>query len=219
MTSSKAHDKGQKFADRGNPVLSHDAVKLLKTQDAGYLKTMAQQTRKLREKLEQEYILHDDDEEEEVLNGAQGKPSNRHLIFVDTAQEQKQSHARRVFEARGAIIDPANEFSGIEQGNSREPGDETETESRELQAHCQPETYGIDGDVIKDSVVVRERSFRKQRKRAHEARMSRLKLLKLREKNLVAAEQELKLQRAKMSNNVGGVDRAGVRWKIRERKK
>lgn len=64
-----------------------------------------------------------------------------------------------------------------------------------------------------------ERRLQKLRKRAQEGRLSRLKLLKIREKELLAAERELELQRARMSNSIGGVTKAGFKWKVRERKK
>lgn len=64
-----------------------------------------------------------------------------------------------------------------------------------------------------------ERRLQKLRKRAQEGRLSRLKLLKTREKELLVAERELELQRAKLSNSIGGVSKAGFRWKVRERKK
>lgn len=84
MIRARAHDKGQKVADRGNPVLSHDAVKLLKTQDAGYLKTIAQTTRKKRERLEEEILV------QEGLKGLKGQQDGRkHLIFVESKEEQK----------------------------------------------------------------------------------------------------------------------------------
>lgn len=83
MSRAKAHDKGQKVADRGNPVLSHDAVKLLKTQDAGYLKTMAQATRKKRERLEEEILV------QEGVKGLEGQDGRRHVVFVESREEQK----------------------------------------------------------------------------------------------------------------------------------
>lgn len=64
-----------------------------------------------------------------------------------------------------------------------------------------------------------ERRLQKLRKRAQEGRLSRLKLLKRREKELLVAERGLELQRAKLSNSIGGVTKAGFRWKVRERKK
>lgn len=83
MIRARAHDKGQKVADRGNPVLSHDAVKLLKTQDAGYLKTMAQATRKKRERLEEEILV------QEGVQGLGGQDGRRHVVFVESREEQK----------------------------------------------------------------------------------------------------------------------------------
>lgn len=217
MAKSKAHDKGQKLADRGNPVLSHDAVKLLKTQDAGYLKTMAQQTRKTRERLEQEFIIPDGRDDEEVLDGQSGKTRNRHLLFVDTVQEQKGFQERRVSGSQSAGLDLVDDFSGKERDNSQKV--ENGTDLRQSQTQHHREMPGSDGDIIKDSAILRDRALRKKRRRAQESRTSRLKLLKLREKDLLAAEKELELQRAKMSNGVGGINKAGVRWKIRERKK
>lgn len=35
----------------------------------------------------------------------------------------------------------------------------------------------------------------------------------------MVAERELELQRAKLSNSIGGVTKAGFKWKVRERKK
>lgn len=76
------------------------------------------------------------------------------------------------------------------------------------------------GNQKKDlSTLKIERRLRKLRKRAQEGRLSRLKLLKTREKELLVAERELELQRAKLSNSIGGVSKAGFKWRVRERKK
>lgn len=83
MSRARAHDKGQKVANRGNPVLSHDAVKLLKTQDAGYLKTMAQATRKKRERLEEEILA------QEGVKGLGRQDGRRKVVFVESREEQK----------------------------------------------------------------------------------------------------------------------------------
>ena len=63
------------------------------------------------------------------------------------------------------------------------------------------------------------KSLQRHRKRGIEGCQSRLKALGVKEKTLVTAERELDHQRARMSNSVGGVNRAGIRWKIRERKR
>jgi U3 small nucleolar RNA-associated protein 11 len=63
------------------------------------------------------------------------------------------------------------------------------------------------------------RKFRKDRERAQERMVTKLQAIKKRERELVAAEAELELQRAKINNTVGGVNKDGVKFKIRERKR
>lgn len=63
------------------------------------------------------------------------------------------------------------------------------------------------------------RKFRKDRERAQSRTESKLQAAKKRERELAAAEEELDAQRAKMNNTVGGVNKNGVKFKIRERKR
>ena len=63
------------------------------------------------------------------------------------------------------------------------------------------------------------RTARRRRKRLGELRAAKLEALKKRQKEIVAAAEQLELQRARMSRTVGGVNKDGVKWKIRERKK
>ena len=84
MLSSKSKD-GKKIVDRGNPVLSQDAVKLLKTQDSGYLRTMIQKTRKALERLEQEFVLWEG-KGPEVLGQEVGERGGEHVVFADSRE-------------------------------------------------------------------------------------------------------------------------------------
>lgn len=226
MSRAKAHDKGQKLADRGNPVLSHDAVKLLKTQDAGYLKTMAQATRKKRERLEEEVLV------QEGVKGLEGQDGRRHVVFVESREEQKN-----VIETlKGSKAD-----DNVDDGRLSIPPRSRATKALEiicrLSRPCRADENHITGsendqsqrgqrrsDKVGNqkgdlSTLKNERRLRKLRKRAQEGRLSRLKQLKIREKELLTAERELELQRARMSNSIGGVNKAGFKWKVRERKK
>jgi Utp11 protein len=151
MMSSKTKD-GIRLGDRGNKALSHDVVLLLKTQDAGYLRTVLQQTRLERRRLENAVKLTSG------LQGASIEPSRK--VFVDSAEEQL------AYAAQGADV-------------------------------------GLDGSE--------DASAAEQEKR--------LEALITREKELVLAERELELQRGKMSNSVGGVNKKGVKFKARERKR
>lgn len=217
MISSKAHDRGQKLADRGNAVLSQDAVKLLKTQDAGYLKIMAQKTRKERERLEREFTIRDGGDAK-IPGGESGQIQNRHMYFVDTAEEQKQFNAKSSLGSKRTGYSLAYDLSRAEQDDLL--GTEEEMDSRPSQPRKFGKTFSSRRDPKEDALALRsDRALRKSRKRGEEARVSRLNLLKLRERELRVAEQELELQRAKMTNNIGGMNKTGVKWKPRERKK
>lgn len=225
MSRARAHNKGQKVADRGNPVLSHDAVKLLKTQDAGYLKTMAQATRKKRERLEEEILVQDGAKR---LGGQDG----RHLVFVESREEQKNViETLKGFKADddddGCRLSIPPRLRGIKapeiscEINCLHLADEIHITGSENGDQSPPDQQPDRTSNQKEdlSKLENERRLRKLRKRAQARRLSRLELLKAREKELLAAERELELQRAKMSNSVGGVNKAGFKWKVRERKK
>ena len=217
MISSKTHDHGQKLTDRGNAVLSQNALKLWKTQDACFLKTMIQKTRKARERLEQEFTIGGG-KDVGLTGGEYGQVQNRHMCFVDTVEEQKQFNTKDVPGTKRAEFSPAFDLSRVEQDDLlevREEIDNGPSQPRKLR-----KTSSFHRDLKKDDLALRNNKFlRKLRKRGKEARASRLNLLKLRERELLAAEKEIGLQRAKMNHTVGGMNKTGVKWKPRERKK
>lgn len=210
MLNSKTDRYGRKLQDRGNATLSQDAVKLLKTQDAGYLKTVIQQTRSTREKVEQSFQLSIG-EGVHVPGGGDEGTSGEHVLFASSLQEQQ---------LLGSAQREKDSVSSAEHGSR--------------QAHQLYKDHG--GHQFKDlasidsrraarakeqimRVVKEERAARKLRKRQREGQESRLKALKTREKELLATEQQLGHERARMSNSVGGINKAGVKWKVRERKR
>ena len=216
MYSSKTHDKGQKLADRGNVVLSHDAAKLLKTQDAGYLKTMAQQTRRARERLEKGIVMREGRGVE--VRGSVSREEREHVIYVESKEEQKafvperksmdpKSKSKASQTEAGAMVGDG-QTGHLEETDDEEAGDIT--------APAQKTRRALEAEA---TALKQARILRKQRKRDQDAQTSRLRALKSREKDLLAAERELELQRAKMSNSIGGVNKAGVKFKIRERKR
>ncbi len=215
MYSGQTHDKGQKLASRGNEVLSQEAAQLLKTQDAGYLRTIAQQTRRMREKLEKGYVLGEGKGVEVRGGGSRGK--GQHTVFVKDKEEQKG------YDPDTRVVEPGplSKASQTDHGplvNSEGVGgastdDEEVVETTVLAAKSRRVREA-------EAATLRQaRILRKQRKREQETQLSRLKALKAREKEVLAAEQELGLQRAKMSNSIGGTNKAGVKFKIRERKR
>ena len=211
MISSKTYDKGQKLSDRGNPKLSQDAVKLLKTQDMGYLRTMTQRTRRARERLEQDHVLLGG-VDTNMLNRGTGRKYNRYMLFVETKQQQDLLGSQDTNERKKV-------YSNLSLNQLRASTDENEDKEQTRSSHTD-KVLSAHHDNNKEHLSLRnDQILRKQRKRSQEVRESRLRLLKLKEGQLLAAAQELELQRARSSNSIGGTTRAGVKWKIRERKK
>lgn len=210
MLSSQSR-KGRKLADRQNPVLSQDVVKLLKTQDAGYVNVMLQKTKRARVRLEQEFVLSEG-RGAEVLGALSSQEKGSHTVFVNSREEQNlynpsgdvpfrpdSTTRKSVFSSMNEEENDSNEkpflHSPIEAPKSRRPAERQEP------------------------ALKQEKALRKQQRKEQNARRSKLAALSAREKDLIQAENELDLQRAKMSNSVGGTTKSGLKWKVRERKK
>ena len=189
--------------------LSHDAVKLLKTQDAGYLRVVAGRGRKELRDLEEKIGL-------DTKQGAGKK-----IIFVDEDQDvsakdnsQSENHTTRdidMADTEQERVDPLVNFENTETSqagiNIEKPADtSSKPKSKKAVAAHRQALHDI-------------RVARKRRKRAAEIMGTKLELLKKRQKEIMAAAGELELQRAKMARTVGGVNKQGVKWKITERKR
>ena len=217
MMSSKTDKNGQRLADRGNKALSVDAVKLLKTQDAGYLRTMAQKTRRVREKLEQEFFLGAGSEGGKRVSTLKERSSTaraQHIVFVESREEQKDWDPKhRASNVQNTTLQQPIKESVLNDLDSNEGGNH---DRKAASKHKQKPK----SSVVQSALALKaERIARKQRKRDQEARKSKLEALKRRENDLVAAELELDIQRGKMSNSIGGTTKTGLKWKVRERKR
>jgi U3 small nucleolar RNA-associated protein 11 len=166
--------------------LSVDAVKLLKTQDRGYLGLVGGRVRRERERVERE------------VGGSEGWMGGEKVLFVEGREEQRSLVGR------------------LERGGDGEG--EGEVVEGDEQAETKMKKSGKEIEAMKQKVR-EERAARKRRNRVREARLVKLQALKKREKDVMAAERELEWQRARMANKVGGVNKNGVKWKIRERKR
>ncbi|MCJ1409041.1 hypothetical protein MMC19_003118 [Ptychographa xylographoides] len=206
MMSSKTDTAGRRVADRGNKALSMEAVKLLKTQDVGYVRTVLQKTRRARERLEEEFVLGGGEGEGvRILGRVDGSGAAEKVVFVGSREEQRAwdgMHDQRVDGKKGQE----------EMGND----DEMEV-AEDVQAKQKiPSKSRLEAQA---AVLNERRAVRKQHRREQETRRSKLEALKVRERDLMATEQEMEMQRARMSSSVGGVTKAGLKWKVRERKK
>lgn len=206
MLSSKTDRYGRRIQGRGNAALSHDAVKLLKTQDAGYLKTVIQQTRRIVEKVEQSFHLVNEEGVRVAGNGDEVK-SGQHIFFADSMEEQ-QARASALKKKDSSVEDDPEQSSH---------GGDTQKRRRVLTSMDPRRVARAKEEMLE--AMKQERAVRKLRKRQRAGQQSMLKALKAREKDLCAAEEQLDHARARMSHSVGGVNKAGVKWKIRERKR
>lgn len=159
--------------------MSLDVVKLLKTQDAGYLQTILQQTRREKEKVQKE------------------------LILATTGVDTPKTSNKKTFDEDGMEI---KEKVDVEMGNGDFAFSDSEDESSEDEA-------------AEEGLTKEQIQARRQKRNARDALQSRLQALGGREKDLTAALSTLESQRAKMSNTVGGTNKNGVKFKLRERKR
>ena len=175
----KVAKRGQDNSGGGGRVLSGDVVKLMKTQDVGYLRTVLQQTKREREKLE-----------EEVVGGEVG---------VDV--QLPASEGRRV------VFVDQDEILPVELVQSR-PAQDDESDS------WLSEEDDTDRDLPQEAGL----SLEAQRKRhTQDVKRRKLRALKHRERDLSSALQEVETQRATMNSSIGGVNKKGVKFKVRQR--
>lgn len=213
--------------------LSHEAIKLLKTQDAGYLRTVGERVRRQMEKLEEEVrlqdgmgqflgegdesgaaketkkaVVDDDDDfdfdfDDEEDGPAVVKPQK--VVFADDRREQtelKQSRLR---------VQQSDDEMDEDEDEDDDSFGQRQRQQQQKKSHKQLEA--------ERQALVEARRARKMRKRAAEARANKLKALQKQYADITAAERQLDWQRGRMDNSVGGTNKNGIKWKIRERKK
>jgi U3 small nucleolar RNA-associated protein 11 len=222
MLSDRSAKQGR-HGTREATSLSNDTVKLLKTQDAGYLRLVGDRVRKDMERVQKDAdlqiamkeifarnpIRREDDKEERSGNN---KKKGRKLVFADSREEQR---------ALGRLSDDDDDeeeedkADGIQDDNYF--GTQQQNQQLQNQTQQQPPSK-------KELEARRQRrqeiqAVKRLKRRAAEVRRNRLEALKKQHSEITAAEQELDLQRGKMTNSVGGVNKHGIKWKIRERKR
>lgn len=176
----KVAKRGSENAGGGGTVLSGEVVKLMKTQDVGYLRTVLQQTKRERERVEKEVVSGD----------------------VGVRTDVPESNGRRVVFGDDDENVPARPVQ-----NKRKQHDDADLWSSESKDD-------VEDDAVREAVGPDEQ--RKRHKR--DVRRRKLQTLQDRERDLSLALQEVETQRAKMSGGIGGVNKNGVKFKVRQRK-
>lgn len=197
--------RGIKVGDRGNSSLSPDVVKLLKTQDAGYLRVVAQKTLRDREQLEEhmQQLYRDAPDNVEKAKG--------HVFFVESTEDQngKVSHRSSSYDSQSSqTVQPTDISVG-----------ENDSEYVAASGEVVSQTITDVGEAGQALSKEEKTSLQRKRQKWHKSQVTRLNALRLRERELASAQNQLAMQRAKMSHTVGGVNRDGLKFKVRERKK
>lgn len=239
---------GTKFGDRGNKALSQDVVRLLKTQDAGYLRIMTQKARNEVQMLKRELHVggnneltsalegggreqeHEDDDEDWLWKETgrrrhQRRDSTAHTVYVENEEEQRN-------------FIPEAWFGTDEEGLQRRYNRPRRSHDiRTQDSHTTVPT--IESSSLSSSTQKEKLRYNKpsnhdddanegeEKEREDDARLferrwrTRLANSRARLSQLEAAENELSLQRDRMAKTptVGGVDKRGRKWRVRERKR
>lgn len=210
------HGRGDTLKNR----LSHDAVKLLKTQDLAYLRVVAGKGRREISKLEEavgmttpqergkKLLFSDDNDGPNTLKGAAASERKKRDDTTAVAKdaEYEDQHKNSALQAESLPTMAAAENIIEPSPPSRQP---TAPRTKKPASAAAAQR-----DALHDL-----RAARKRRKRLAELRVAKLNALKTRQREIMAATDELEAQRARMARSVGGVNKDGVRWKIRERKR
>jgi U3 small nucleolar RNA-associated protein 11 len=188
--------------------LSQEEVALLKTQDAGYLRTMLGKIRKEREALERSIVLGSEGvvSAKDELEGKRGNGKG-HFVFVSDRVEQKSFVPEEFFGVESKEVNRKwnrrrkSDMDGGEDGGNAKTEEPNDTDAGEEQ----------DGGSEDEEIAYDE---------SRRAKLQRqLAAVRRKEEALRTAERELGLQRAKMAGLIGGVNKDGVKYKIRNRRR
>ncbi|OAA62675.1 u3 small nucleolar RNA-associated protein [Niveomyces insectorum RCEF 264] len=193
------HFTGTVAGDRGGRTLPIDTVRLLKSQDSGYLRTMrnvaAKEVAQLQERatIARAFVGTKDDDEEEEEEGDE--------------EEEDDEEVRRPRKARKPI---AKKIVFADSPSDRDAAFVDEMEKRE----------GDDDGGDSDDDTPKARQARRKAEAATRLER-RLALARARLRALDTAEQQLDLQRARMAKTatMDIETRSGRRIKVRERKR
>ena len=171
--------------------LRQETVRLLKTQDLGFLRTMRGKVRRERERLEKALCFRGGDRKGERVVEVRGLGTKREkrTAFVDTQEEQRDY---------GVEEDSSQEVDGAADGKGRGKRKMTKQEQAQKEE---------------------EKRNRISRRKQQERQKAKLATLKTQDEELGKAEMELEMQRARMNGDLGGFNKNGVRFKVKGRKR
>ncbi|KAI1498189.1 U3 small nucleolar RNA-associated protein 11 [Biscogniauxia marginata] len=181
--------------DRGNKVLDLDTVRLLKTQDMGYIRTVRNVALKEVKQLEERIIQMGGSVDASAGAEAMNLDDDGFSGFEDEDMPQKKVKPKKTVFAEGI-----------------------EERERRIQSESQKQADGDEDDIDGESP---ESLRAEQRRKLREKLQRRLLNSRKKLKTLSRAEHELGVQRAKMAKTAtsGGVTKSGKKIKVQERKR
>ncbi|KAF7538985.1 hypothetical protein G7054_g2562 [Neopestalotiopsis clavispora] len=188
--------------DRGNRALSVDEVRLLKTQDVGYVRTVRNTAAKEVRALEERVVGMGGSLEAKVVDTADMDMDDEDDFFDDEMDGPARKKPKKIVFAEG-VEDREERISGaLDEGEDDDDDDSS-----------------VDGKESGKNMTEKQRA--EQRERLLLKLQRRLATARKRLKALSTAENELEMQRAKMAKTqtVGGVTKTGKKFKVRERKR
>ncbi|KAI3340062.1 small-subunit processome [Ustulina deusta] len=198
LSSGSKRWDGTVAGDRGNKALDINVVRLLKTQDMGYIRSVRNVAMKEVRILEERVIALGGDIDN-LLNAAEEEEDDMDLDFdfgdEPSAKKKPASKNKKIIFADGQ--------------------DEREDKIRQDMEKDSPE----DGEHLEGGNPEKPRAEQKQR--LLEKLQRRLQNARKKQRVLAQAEQELEIQRARMAKTatMGGVTKSGKKIKVRERKR
>ncbi|KAI5362035.1 Putative small-subunit processome, Utp11 protein [Septoria linicola] len=166
-----------------------DVVRLMKTQDAGYLRTQLQRVRNQKKRVEGEIVLGE--------TGVDVQPGDDRIVFDD---DQDEDVAVRPLGGKQTDddVDLDMDLDGLDDDG--ESGDESASEDEK-------------------DLTPEQKRLRRRKRHAMEVNRKKLEALEEQEEKLSAALEGVDHQRAKMNGTAGGVNKSGMKFKVRQRKK
>lgn len=209
----KVAKRGADNAAGGGKSLSMDVVKLMKTQDVAYLRTVLQSTRRAVERLEQEVVAAD----KGVQVGVVAAGKNRKTVFPDLGDSEPEMMSEGDddmddFDDLEGFdgFDGLGDLPALDDGLDGSEDDDMDDDAPETKAETNK-------PLTKEEKAARLAAKRKRH--FIETRRNKLEALKDREEDLATALRELEDQRVQMNGKAGGVNKNGTKFKVRQRVK
>jgi U3 small nucleolar RNA-associated protein 11 len=202
----KVAKRGADNAGGGGKSLSMDVVKLMKTQDVAYLRTVLQSTRKEIARLEQEVLAGDKGVKVDAVS------KSHKTVFADEGDSEPEMMSED--EDMGDLDDLAgfDGFDGLDNLDALDGLDGSDDDMSDAPAE-KPNSKPL----TKEEKAAR--TLAKRKRHFMETRRNKLEALKDREDDLATALRGLEDQRVQMNGKAGGINKNGTKFKVRQRVK